>query len=323
MGFRLTIKQSEIVNHKEGALLVKAGPGSGKTRVLIERVKEILKSGSRIHVLALTFSNMAADEMRNRLQDDAEIADLLDNVTVGTIHSFALDLVQKRGNLIGLNDNLTLFENENDRKTVLKEILINNQNLFETLRQNENINKLLNRVLSSIAEQKKRFITPELYESDGDFKRVYEAYNENLRIQNAIDFDDILLFAYRILTENPKVQSLYASLYKYIFVDEAQDLNFAQYEVIKALCGDKIKNVMLVGDANQSIYAFSHVSIAHHKIDLVYTGKIANHRPALRAFTTAWIASGAALFSIETEIPLQLMLIGVVRWFNDVGERSS
>lgn len=257
MGFRLSIKQSEIVNHKEGALLVKAGPGSGKTRVLIERVKEILKSGSRIHVLALTFSNMAADEMRNRLQDDAEIADLLDNVTVGTIHSFALDLVQKRGNLIGLNDNLTLFENENDRKTVLKEILINNQSLFETLRQNENINKLLNRVLSSIAEQKKRFITPELYESDGDFKRVYEAYNENLRIQNAIDFDDILLFAYRILTENPKVQSLYASLYKYIFVDEAQDLNFAQYEVIKALCGDKIKNVMLVGDANQSIYAFN------------------------------------------------------------------
>lgn len=257
MSLRLTEKQAKIINFKEGSLLVKAGPGSGKTRVLIERVKAILKSRPRTHVLALTFSNMAADEMRNRLQDDVEIADLLDNVTVGTIHSFALDLVQKRGNLIGLNDNLTLFEDENDRKSILKEVFIKDQKLSGYLRQAENPGKLLSRVLTAISEQKKHFITPELFEGRDTFKRVYKAYNEILRLQNAIDFDDILLFAYRILTENPKLRSLYASLYKYIFVDEAQDLNYAQYEVIRTLCGENIQNVMFVGDEKQSIYAFN------------------------------------------------------------------
>lgn len=257
MSLRLTERQAEIVKYQEGALLVKAGPGSGKTRVLIERIKAILKERPKTHVLALTFSNMAADEMKNRLQDDGEVAGLLNCVTVGTIHSFALDLVQKRGNLIGLNDKLTIFENEEDRKTLLKDLLYNDRELFAIFRQQTNPNAFLSKLLNFIAEQKKHFITPELYQGDDDFKRIYEAYNDGLWSQNALDFDDILFFAYRILMENPRVQNLYARLYKYIFVDEAQDLNFAQYEVIKALCGEMIQNVMFVGDENQSIYAFN------------------------------------------------------------------
>jgi DNA helicase-2/ATP-dependent DNA helicase PcrA len=96
-----------------------------------------------------------------------------------------------------------------------------------------------------------------MYDGNENFCRLYRDYNEYLIEQNAIDFDDILFYAYKILMENPSVQKMYASLYKYICVDESQDLNYAQYELIKALCGAGIKNVMFVGDANQSIYGFN------------------------------------------------------------------
>ena len=257
MGLNLSSIQTEIVEFKEGALLVKAGPGSGKTRVLIERIKRIIGSNPRVHILALTFSNMAADEMRNRLQEDPIMSEHIDRVLVGTIHSFALDLVQNRGNLIGLSTDLTLFEDKSDRKTMIRDIIFRDVALKKVLERQDKPDKYLTQIMSMIAEQKKKFINPESCNYDDVFKSLYQAYNDYLLEQNAMDFDDILFYAYRILTENPKVQKLYASLYKYIFVDEAQDLNFAQYEVIKAICGDSIKNIMFVGDANQSVYGFN------------------------------------------------------------------
>ncbi|MEG0034801.1 MAG: ATP-dependent helicase [Bacilli bacterium] len=108
-----------------------------------------------------------------------------------------------------------------------------------------------------ISEQKKKFVSPEIYDGNKTFKRLYFEYNQFLLEQNAIDFDDILFYAYIILIENPSIQNLYGSLYKYVCVDESQDLNYAQYELIKALCGNNIKNIMFVGDANQSIYGFN------------------------------------------------------------------
>ena len=257
MGLNLSSIQTEIVEFKEGALLVKAGPGSGKTRVLIERIKRIIGSNPRVHILALTFSNMAADEMRNRLQEDPIMSEHIDRVLVGTIHSFALDLVQNRGNLIGLSTDLTLFEDKSDRKRMIRDIIFRDVALKKVLERQDKPDKYLTQIMSMIAEQKKKFINPESCNYDDVFKSLYQAYNDYLLEQNAMDFDDILFYAYRILTENPKVQKLYASLYKYIFVDEAQDLNFAQYEVIKAICGDSIKNIMFVGDANQSVYGFN------------------------------------------------------------------
>ena len=119
---QLSQKQLQIVNHKDGALLVEAGPGSGKTRVLIERIKHLLSSSKRGKVLALTFSNLAADEMKERLSEDHAFEEQLNRVTAGTIHSFCLDLVQSRGNLIGLNSDMVLFESEDDQKTVLKDV---------------------------------------------------------------------------------------------------------------------------------------------------------------------------------------------------------
>lgn len=254
---QLSQKQLQIVNHKEGALLVEAGPGSGKTRVLIERIKYLLYSSKRGKVLALTFSNLAADEMKERLSEDRAFEEQLDRVTVGTIHSFCLDLVQSRGNLIGLDTDMVLFESDDDRKTVLKDVFLENQQLKDFLARQQDKNQIMQRILQLITEQKKKFILPENCNINNPFPLIYSEYNRKLVDQNAMDFDDILFFAYRVLTENASVVRMYNSLYRYICIDEAQDLNFAQYQIVKALCGDSFNNVMMVGDANQSIYGFN------------------------------------------------------------------
>ena len=253
----LSAKQEEIVSHIEGAILVKAGPGSGKTRVLIERIKNLLLSKKRCKILALTFSNLAADEMRNRIKEDNSISELIDNVNVGTIHSFCLDLVQTRGNLIGLEKDMVIFENNTDRQAVLREVFSSEPQLVDILKEQAKPDLFLQECLTLISEQKKKFILPEMCDMLEPFPTIYREYNQFLLKQNALDFDDILFFAYQILTGNPSVVKLYTSLYKFICVDEAQDLNFAQYEVIKALCGNSCRNLMLVGDENQSIYGFN------------------------------------------------------------------
>lgn len=155
MKINLSPKQAEIVSFDKGALLVKAGPGSGKTRVLIERIKKLLCTHRRTKILALTFSNMAAEEMSSRIQEDQNLEELIDNVTVGTIHSFCLDLVQTRGYLIGLPSNLTLFENLDDRKKVLVDAIVKNKNLHEIYCLQQNKNQYLSNCLSLIAEYKK------------------------------------------------------------------------------------------------------------------------------------------------------------------------
>ena len=252
----LSSEQKKIVDTIDGSILVKAGPGSGKTRVVIERIKKLLKTKKRVRVLALTFSNLAADEMRERLEMDSSIKDSLSHVTIGTIHSFCLDLVQKHKSLIGLQHDLMLFEDSSERKLILKNIFLQDIQLKQCLLQKKNPDHILNDCLNKISELKRKFISPDTY-SDRKFAQIYEAYNDSLRDQNAIDFDDILFFAYRILNENPRVAKLYTSVYKYICVDEAQDLNSAQYEVLRALCGSEFKNIMLVGDDKQSIYGFN------------------------------------------------------------------
>ena len=249
----LSSEQKKIVDTIDGSILVKAGPGSGKTRVVIERIKKLLKTKKRVRVLALTFSNLAADEMRERLEMDSSIKDSLSHVTIGTIHSFCLDLVQKHKSLIGLQHDLMLFEDSSERKLILKNIFLQDIQLKQCLLQKKNPDHILNDCLNKISELKRKFISPDTY-SDRKFAQIYEAYNDSLRDQNAIDFDDILFFAYRILNENPRVAKLYTSVYN---VDEAQDLNSAQYEVLRALCGSEFKNIMLVGDDKQSIYGFN------------------------------------------------------------------
>jgi len=257
MSISLSNIQQKIVDYNDGALLVIAGPGSGKTRVVIERIKRLLKTGPRVKILALTFSNMAAEEMRDRIKEDSQLNDYIDNATIGTIHAFCLDIVQSRGYIIGLDSNLSLFESVEDRKKILMSAIEQNYTLSEILKQNAQNRTFLSDCLTMISDYKKRFVSPVDPEISENNALMYKLYNEQLLAQGGIDFDDILFYAYRILTENPSIVKLYTTQYKYICVDEAQDLNFAQYMVIKALCGESFKNIMMVGDENQSIYGFN------------------------------------------------------------------
>ncbi len=259
----LSLHQSEIVKCGNGAVLVKAGPGSGKTRVVIERIKYLLHSNPNVNILALTFSNMAANEMKNRVEEDDEIEDKVSNVTIGTLHSFCMDIIQKNYSMLGFSFEPMIFENNNDRKKILVEIITENPKFRDAFHQsalekNTTIEKRIGDCLNYISELKKKFIFPEKYDEDDLFKELYSEYCETLLAQNAMDFDDILYYAYKLFSENPNITNMYNKIYKYYFVDEAQDLNIAQYMVIKTLCNPKSNlNIMMVGDENQSIYAFN------------------------------------------------------------------
>lgn len=259
MAFPLTDKQKSIVNHIDGSLLVIAGPGSGKTRVLTERVTNLLNIGKR-KILALTFSNKAAEEISERVQHNID-EELHENILVGTIHSFCLDVVLNRGNLIGLPNGMVIFESEADKLEIMKKVINEIPEISQEFYVSNEKHAMLKRYLKQISEYKQKFIAPEVlldsnYENDIEFAKIYEIYNNMMLSQRALDFDDILFYAYRIFTERPQIAKNYTRLYKYIFVDEAQDLNEAQYKVIKALCTD-FENLMLVGDPAQSIYGFN------------------------------------------------------------------
>lgn len=256
MTMKLSNSQQKIVDFENGNLLVKAGPGSGKTRVTIERIKKLLRTKKRIKILALTFSNLAAEEMKSRIEEDEDIIDCVANVNIGTIHSFCLELLQKRYSLLGFENEPVIFENDLDRMKILKLIINSNEDWKKLYLSKDNPEKFVSECLNIIGYQKRNFISPEQYDGNPIFQQLYKTYNDYLIAQNAVDFDDILFYAYKIMIENPNVVDLYNKIYDYYFVDEAQDLNYAQYMIIKTLCIKK-NNIMMVGDENQSIYGFN------------------------------------------------------------------
>lgn len=247
---KLTDRQQEIVEYIDGPLLVTAGPGSGKTRVLTQRMANILNN-RKGRILALTFGNKAAEEISERIGDQVS-EDALSRVQVGTIHSFCLDIVTNKGNLIGLPSGLSVLEGQKDKLEILKKVFGNYSDMIPEEKQ-------LREILSKIQYFKQQFVSPEMVKKsvqDIKFIDAYESYNNLLIANRVIDFDDILFYAYRILVERPKVAANYTRLYKYILIDEAQDLNDTQYKIIRALTRDFF-NIMMVGDPAQSIYGFN------------------------------------------------------------------
>ncbi|WDR36188.1 ATP-dependent helicase [Pseudomonas serboccidentalis] len=254
---RLSPEQLEVVCHVEGPLLVEAGPGSGKTRVLTDRIRHLLTSvQGHFRVLALTFTNKAADEMKDRLLD---LGEERDRAFIGTLHSFCLDLLSERGKLLGMEGSPNIFEQLKDRKEVLLKAIDEDLLLSDEINQIEDSkerNKRVDSWLTGISNIKSHPISCAVVDDELS-RRVLDAYEAGMRACNAYDFDDLLLLAYRLLVENPKLADLYRRLYKFICIDEAQDMNEAQYAVICALCSDGYKNVMMVGDPRQSIYGFN------------------------------------------------------------------
>lgn len=254
---RLSATQTRVVEHGEGALLVVAGPGSGKTRVLTERVRRLMTEvPGHFRILALTFTNKAANEMKERLSD---LGNENQRAFIGTMHSFCLEMLSERGKPVGVDGLPHVFEQHKDRKEILVEAVRQDPLLSDELASEPDAKAVARRLdqwLASISWLKAH---PSAIEDSNDEigKRALDAYDAGLRACGAYDFDDLLLLTYRLLSEYPKIADFYRRLYRFVCVDEAQDLNEAQYSVLTALCGDSFRNVMMVGDPKQSIYGFN------------------------------------------------------------------
>lgn len=245
----LNKEQLEAVTHMDGPCLVMAGAGSGKTRVLTTRIVNLINNGiSDYNILAITFTNKAAQEMKDR------VFGLLGDVHsfIGTFHSFGLRIIRENYYDLNLANNFTILDSD-DSLSLIKRIIKNN-NLDP-----KKINPYA--VRSKISEIKNQMFSDRdldrLYNSEFDklCVKIYHSYQQLLEESNAIDFDDLLVKPVELFMKNKDILEHYQDKYKYILVDEYQDTNPVQYKIIKLLA-DKYKNIFVVGDMNQSIYAF-------------------------------------------------------------------
>jgi DNA helicase-2/ATP-dependent DNA helicase PcrA len=256
MKLNFSEEQLSAISYSEGPLLVNAGPGSGKTMVLTERIRQLLlKKNQNFHILTLTFSNKAANEIVERLNN---VENINERAFIGTIHSFCIDVLRNRGLYIGLREPFTILQSPDEQKILLYEAIENEIYLHDKLLNVDNDKKedLILEYLRKISEYKRDFILPESVE-DANIKEIYMAYNNELEKSHTMDFNDLLFYTYLLFINYPDIANLYRKQYKYICIDEAQDLTAAHYKLIKSLCGIAFKNIMMVGDPNQSIYGFN------------------------------------------------------------------
>ncbi len=264
----LSNKQKSVVFADNIPLYIKASAGSGKTRVLTERVRYLLSQTNK-RILALTFTNKAGEEIRERLSDIAEIEK---KTFIGTFHGFCQMLIENHGNLIGFQQLPQIFESDIDRLELLEQAIIQTPsyakkyNLLSTREKADFKYRALSYISGVKRELGKNLNS---HNSDEDVILFYKGYQDILYSQNAIDFDDLLLLGYRLLIEYPKIASLYRRSFFAICIDEAQDLNFAQYQILFVLAGNEFNNIMMVGDPNQSIYYFNGSSSDFMNIDFV------------------------------------------------------
>ena len=257
MGIVLSEKQQEIVDFREGAILVKASAGSGKTRVLTERVKK-LAEGTRRKILAITFTNKACEEIKNRIKEYN--TDLLKKVDVFTFHGFCNSVLEKHGSYIGYAKLPEIISNQEEIYALMEEAIKTTPTINAKYQQydTKQKKKTVYDAIEFVSRIKRNFIPDEeLYNSNQDEVILYFAYRSLMQSMNAIDFDDMLLLVYKLFTTNVRIADLYRRNYDYICIDEAQDMNKAQYRLLRSLANDGYVNVMMVGDAKQSIYAFN------------------------------------------------------------------
>ncbi len=244
----LNQQQITAVTADTGATLVLAGPGSGKTRVLTHRIAYLIRDlGVRpYNILAVTFTNKAASEMKKRLVGMLE--DKADGVWLGTFHSICARILRREAQYLPVDGNFVIYDVD-DQVSLIKSIL-----------KELNLNDKLYRpgsIQATISRAKNEMIIPADYlvktSRDGVIRDIYELYEKGLRTSNAVDFDDLLLLAIHLLHNFPEVRERYAQRFEYVLVDEFQDTNQIQYELVKAFASFH-NNLFVVGDEDQSIY---------------------------------------------------------------------
>lgn len=250
--------QQLAVDTTEGPLLILAGAGSGKTTVLVNRVEHIISShlATPWQVLAITFTNKAAGELRERLV--SAIGEEANDIWAYTFHSCCSRILRRFGEKIGNTNHFTIYDTDDSRR-VMK----------QCQKQLGIEDKLINHksILAEISRAKDSLISPEEYKqtAQNDFRKskiaeCYELYQAQLKKSDAMDFDDIIFNTVKLLEENEDVRNIYQTQFKYVMVDEYQDTNHAQY-VLTSLLADKYKNICVVGDDDQSIYRFRGATI--------------------------------------------------------------
>jgi DNA helicase II / ATP-dependent DNA helicase PcrA len=324
MSVRLTTTQQKIVDHGEGAILVIAGPGSGKTRVLTERVRRLLDDPHQhFRVLALTFTNKAANEMVERLDD---VPDIRKRAFVGTLHSFCMEVLANRGKHVGVDSLPNIFEAYEDRKQVLTNAVRSDPRLSATLAAADikEQQRILSRWLERISELKNALMLPTMVD-DNEERSLYELYDAELRASSALDYDDLLLLTYRLFEERPKVAEFYQRQYKYICIDEAQDLNEAQYRLLVSLCSPSFRNVLMVGDPRQAIYVWNGADPKY--LDLFQSEFSARKISLDENFRSSETVVTAArrldpTYSVEGQLPIK-GLVELIECDNEADEASA
>lgn len=254
----LNEQQKEAVLHTEGPLLILAGAGSGKTRVLTHRIAYLIeeKGINPWNILAITFTNKAAGEMRERVDNLVGFGS--ESIWVSTFHSMCVRILRRHIDLLGFDTNFTIYDTD-DQKTLMKDICKLLQIDTKIFRERS--------LLAAISQAKNELVTPEEFriQAQGDFSRqkiasVYEEYEKQMRANNALDFDDLLVKAVQLFQTQADVLDYYQERFRYIMVDEYQDTNTVQFELVRLLSA-KYRNLCVVGDDDQSIYKFRGANI--------------------------------------------------------------
>ncbi len=254
----LNKEQQEAVFHTEGPLLILAGAGSGKTRVLTHRIAYLIdeRGVNPWHILAITFTNKAAGEMRERV--DRLVGFGSESIWVSTFHSTCVRILRRYIDRLGYGANFTIYDAD-DQKTLMKDVC--KQLQIDTKIYKERT------LLAAISSAKDEMITPKEYELNamGDYHKqkiakVYWEYEKQLKANNALDFDDLLVKTVQLLQTQPDVLEYYQERFRYIMVDEYQDTNTVQFKLI-SLLAKKYRNLCVVGDDDQSIYKFRGANI--------------------------------------------------------------
>ncbi len=305
----LSEQQKLIVFAENGPIYVKASPGSGKTRVLTERIRYLLAQSNK-KVLALTFTNKSGEEIRERLSDIEEIEK---RTFIGTFHSFCQSILESHGNMIGYANMPHIFENEADRLELIEQSIHQTPSYAATYKQKDKKQQkdFCYRALSFISEIKRKLISESdisEHTEDENIILLFSNYQDILRAQNAIDFDDLLLRAYKLFMDVPAITALYRRSFSAICVDEAQDLNNAQYQFLRALAGSEFNNIMMVGDPNQSIFHFNGSSPDY--MDKCF---VSDFSPSIINLTENYRSSIAVLDAAKMVIPDAEYIEGTVK----------
>ena len=246
----LNTAQREAVVHTEGPVLVLAGPGSGKTRVLTYRVAYLIQEGGvpPWRIMAVTFTNKAANEMKERLQALLGDADL-SNLTIGTFHAICVRILRREADVLGIDRNFVIYDDSDQRSLVRQ--TIRELNLDDKLYRPRAMQNLISRAKTEMLGPKD--FEPRNYREEVA-RRIYVRYQQLLLENNAFDFDDLLLRVVVALREQPELLQKYQRRYQYVLVDEFQDTNAVQYELVRQLSGG-YHNLFAVGDEDQCVVA--------------------------------------------------------------------